>query len=135
MISPAISDDGKRVLYSLITDKSLRKNVNLFMLDLERNKSKIVSSLPGLNTGAIFAPDGRHIFLTLSHQGNAEIYEMNLKSRKLRRVTKNFAPDVDPSLNKEGTLMTFLSGRSGKAMIYTATVSYTHLTLPTICSV
>ena len=120
IISPAISHDGKRVLYSLITQKTLRRNVNLFLLDLEKNKSEIVSSFPGLNTGAVFLNDGANIALTLSHQGNAEIYSMNLKTKKLRRITKNYSPDVDPSVNKKGDLMTFLSGRSGKAMIYTA---------------
>ena len=120
IISPAISSDGTKVLYSLITQKTLRRNVNLFLLDLKKNKSEIVSSFPGLNSGAVFLNDGTHIALTLSHQGNAEIYSMNLKTKKLRRITKNYSPDVDPSVNKDGDLMTFLSGRSGKAMIYTS---------------
>ena len=44
---------------------------------------------------------------------------MNLVTRRKTRVTKHFADDVDPHINEAGDLMTFLSGRSGRAMIYT----------------
>ena len=120
VISPAISHDGTKVMYSLIkSGKSKSRNINLYLMDLKTRKSNVISSKKGINSGAIFMPDGEHIALTLSHTGNAEIYKMNLKTKKLHRITKHFAPDVDPAINVSGSLMTFLSGRPGKAMIYT----------------
>ncbi len=82
----------------------------------------MVSSRKGINSGAVFMPDGKHIALTLSHQGNAELYALNTETGATRRITKHFAPDVDPSINVTGTKMAFLSGRSGsgKPMIYVA---------------
>lgn len=119
VLSPAISNNGKKVLYSLIKSGiSKNKNINLFELDLETNKTRLISSIPGINSGAVYSHDDKSIFLTLSHTGNAEIYEINLNTLKRRRVTKHYAPDVDPSVTQDGTLMTFLSGRPGKAMIY-----------------
>ena len=44
---------------------------------------------------------------------------MNLKTGKKHRITTHFLDDVDPHINEDGSMMTFLSGRSGKAMIYT----------------
>ncbi len=44
---------------------------------------------------------------------------MNLKTKKLIRITKNYAQDVDPSMRADGERMAFLSNRSGPAMIYT----------------
>lgn len=64
-------------------------------------------------------PDGEHIALTLSHTGSADLYVMNLKTNSLRRLTNKPTPDVDPSINRDASLMTFLSGRAGAAMIYT----------------
>lgn len=120
VISPAFSHDRRYVLYSLIKNKiSKKRNVNLYVLDRKTKASRLVSSKVGINSGAIFLPDGEHIALTLSHEGNAEIYIMDLRTKKLRRITEHFALDVDPSFNKDGTLMTFLSGRSGAPMIYT----------------
>jgi TolB protein len=123
VISPAFSFDGKKVLYSLITNsRSKNRNVNLRILDVETGKSRTISKKKGINSGAVFMPDGEHITLTMSHEGNAELYALNLKSGRTRRMTKHFAPDVDPSINVSGSKMAFLSGRSGagKPMIYVA---------------
>ncbi len=118
VISPSLSMDGTKVLYSLIA-KGKKRNVNLRLLDITTGKSTLLSRRRGINSGAIFMPGGKDIALTLSHSGNAELYIMNLKSRKLKRLTRHFSPDVDPSISFDGDLMTFLSGRAGKAMIYT----------------
>lgn len=123
VLSPAFSFDGKKVLYSLINStKAKDRNVNLRLLDIETGTSREVSSRKGINSGAVFMPDGEHIALTLSHEGNAEIYKLNLATGATTRLTKHFAPDVDPSINVTGNKMAFLSGRSGagKPMIYIA---------------
>lgn len=121
VISPALSFDGNQVLYSLIKNgRSKKRNVNLRIMDIRTRKSRLLSSRSGINSGAVFMPDGKHIALTMSHGGNAEIYALNIKTKKTRRITKHFAPDVDPSINVSGTKIAFLSGRSGTGspMIY-----------------
>lgn len=123
VISPSLSFDGSQVLYSLIRNSNSKKrNINLYILDVKSGKSRLLSSRRGINSGAYFMPDGENIILTMTHHGNAELYAMNLKTKAERRITKHYAPDVDPSVNVSGTLMAFLSGRSGagKPMIYIA---------------
>ncbi len=123
IISPALNFDGSKVLYSLIKNsKSKKRNINLYILDIRTGESRVVSSRKGINSGAFFMPGGESIALTMTHQGNAEIYSLNLKSGDARRITKHYQPDVDPSINASGSKMAFLSGRSGggKPMIYTA---------------
>ena len=120
VISPAIGPQKKKVLYSLIRYNKGKKNVDLRILDLGTRKGRKLSSRPGLNSGAVFAPNGRSIYLTMSHQGNAEIYKMDLGTRKLQRITRYRGEDVDPSLDGSGNLMAFLSNRPGKAMVYIA---------------
>jgi len=119
VISPSFSPDNKRVLYSVITMKNKIQNVDLFIMDLATKKSKVISSKPGINSGAIFSNSGESIYLTLSYSGDSEIYEMQLASGDLRKVTSHFADDVDPSISADGQLMGFLSTRPGPAMIYT----------------
>ena len=126
VISPAISPDGKKVLYSLIQKRRgqrSQRNINLYLMNIATKKSYRLSSRKGLNTGSIFMPDGKNLLLTLSHVGNAEIYIMNIKTKALRRLTRHYTPDVDPSINRLGNKMAFLSGRSGMPMIYTADVN------------
>jgi TolB protein len=121
VISPAISPDKEKVIYSYVSNTKIKKrrNINLFVMDLKTRRSKLISNRSGLNSGAAFTSDGKEILLTLSHTGNADIYRMNLGSNKVRRLTTHYSDDVDPSLNADGSLMSFLSGRSGRAHIYT----------------
>lgn len=128
VISPALNSDNSKILYSTIESKWKKssrgginkvQNLNLYLFNMKNRKSRLISSLDGINSGAVFSDDPNKIYLTLSKTKNADIYEMNLKTRALRRLTTNRSDDVDPHLNKKGDLMTFLSGRPGKAMIYT----------------
>ena len=120
VISPAVSPDGRSILYSLIDETKKRgRNINLRLLDVKTKKSRLISSKKGINSGGVFTSDGKSIILTLSHQGNAELYKMSIATGALQRLTKHGAPDVDPSITSDGSLMTFLSGRPGKPMIYT----------------
>lgn len=119
-ISPAMSKDGRYLVYSLISNSNMMKrNNNLYLMDLKTKETKIISQRDGINSGAIFLPDGKSIALTLTISGNAEIYEMDLETKNLRKITNHFSSDVDPSITYDGKLMTFLSDRPGKAMIYT----------------
>jgi len=118
-ISPSMSRDGKYLIYSLIGSESKKRNIDLYLLDLKTKESKPISSREGINSGAIFSPSGKSIYLTLTSSGNAEIYEMSLDTKILRKITNHFSSDVDPSITQDGGLMTFLSDRPGKAMIYT----------------
>lgn len=119
VISPAISPQGDKILYTLIEKGKGKKQMKLFLLDLVTKKTKLISDNKGINSGGIFYSNGSEILLTLSEVGNAEIFSKDLVTGKLRRVTQHYASDVDPSINADGTLMTFLSNRAGKAMIYT----------------
>ncbi len=118
-VSPAMSKDGRYLVYSVIPGRETRKrNIDLYLMDLKTKETHVISSRDGINSGAIFNDSENSIFLTLTNSGNAEIYEMSLANASLRKVTNHFASDVDPSITADGRLMTFLSDRAGKAMIY-----------------
>lgn len=120
VMSPAISLSRKKILYSLIQKtRNKSRNNNLYVLDVDSGESRLISSRDGINSGAVFMPGDQSLALTLSHTGNAEIYEISLASKKIiGTLTKHSAPDVDPSINVDGSKMTFLSGRANKAEIY-----------------
>jgi TolB protein len=118
-LAPAFSPDNKKIIYSLIDSKKIIKNVELRELDLQTGNSKIISSKVGMNSGAVYAEDGKGIYATLTFKGNADIYYIDLATGSERAITSSFAEDVDPSITKDGKLLTFLSNRAGKAHVYT----------------
>ena len=64
--------------------------------------------------------------MTLSKDGNAEIYVMHLQNKRLRRVTQNPAIDTEPSWSPDGRFLVFTSDRGGKPQIYRIAVEGGH---------
>ncbi len=127
VLSPAVAPDNSKIMFSLIKQKKVVtrkkvhyiKNIDLMTYDLSSKKFDTVSSKPGINSGAIYTGRGNSVYLTLSYGGNPDVYELDLSSGRMRKVTSHYADDVDPSVTHDGSLMTFLSNRAGKANIYT----------------
>lgn len=123
ILSPAVSNDGKKLVYSLIDSTNSKSNVQLRILDLGTSEDKVLSNLSGINSGAVFLPGDKELVLTLSHSGNAEIYKLNLLSKKITPLTNHWAADVDPSVSRNGDKLVFLSSRPGKPMIYASSMN------------
>ena len=96
-------------------------NVSLYTLDLQTNKRVLTSFRPGVNSGAVFARDGKSIYLGMSlGSGSADIYKINLLGEIEFRLTKGPAGaiNVEPSLSPDGSKIAFSSERGGRPMIY-----------------
>ena len=119
IIGPAISPDKSKIVYTLIKNRGRIKRNELRLYDVRTRRDRLILGRKGINSGAVFTHDGTGLYLSLSFQGNTEIYNYDLKTRRTRRITKHFAVDVDPSINNREDQMAFLSSRSGSAMIYT----------------
>ena len=59
--------------------------------------------------------------LTYAADGNSDLFEMDLRSRKVRRLTDNGAIDTAPSYSPDGQQIVFESDRSGEQQIYVMT--------------
>ena len=82
-------------------------------------RARRVSKQPGLNTGASWSPDGRSIALTLSYEGNSELYRISPDDgRILARLTQSPAIDSSPSFSPDGAQIAFVSNRQGSPQIF-----------------
>jgi TolB protein len=77
-----------------------------------------VASYPGLNTGAVFSPDGAKIALTLSKDGNPELYTMDTQGGGLRRLTRTKGAESSPSWSADGQNIAYVSDDRGSPQIY-----------------
>lgn len=127
VLSPAVAPDNSKIMFSLIASRKevsrnkvrTIKNIDLKMYNLNSKSFSTVSDKPGINSGAVFGGRENVIYLTTTTSGNADIFEMTLPGGNMRKVTTNRADDVDPSITRDGNLMSFLSNRPGRAHIYT----------------
>jgi len=128
VISPAVSPDNRKVMFSLIQDHTQRsgarniqtKNIDLKEYEFGSKKFTTIANNPGVNSGAVYSADGKSIYFTMTTSGNADIYEMNLGGGRPRKITTHYGEDVDPTVTADGTRMSFLSNRPGRAHIFLA---------------
>ncbi len=119
VFSPAWSPDGKKISYSAYTTHERNiKNLDLFVLDMTTGDQKVISRKPGLNSGASWSPNGKEIALTMSYEGDPDIYLINADGQNVRKVTDHPALDVEPAWSSDGQRLIFSSGRSPLAHLY-----------------
>lgn len=118
IISPAPSFDGKKILYALLKSTDTSALGQIFLSDLEKGTITNIISRTEMITGAVFFPEGSKVALALNQKDSTNIFELDLISKGMRKITNHPSDNVDPSISQDGQLMAFLSGRSGPPMIY-----------------
>ena len=115
LLSPSWAPDARRVAYvSFETGRS-----TIVVQNLATGERTHVAAFPGINGAPEFSPDGRKLAMSLSRDGNSEIYTLDLGSRELRRITRwRTAIDTEPSWTADGDGLIFTSDRSGQPQIY-----------------
>ena len=65
-----------------------------------------------------FSPDGQQVVMSLEQGGNANIYSMDLRTRRTTRLTNSNAIDTSPSFSPDGSRVVFESDRGGRQQLY-----------------
>ena len=92
---------------------------DVLLINLATRKRSILSDMPGLNTGGALSPDGRETALTLSKDGQPNLYVKEIASGRLTRLTTTKrGADAAPCWSPDGKQIVFVSDRSGSPQLY-----------------
>jgi TolB protein len=97
----------------------MRGNPDLYVSGGAGGRPTQLSKYRGMNTGAAYSPDGSRIALTLSKDGNPEIYVISASNGAIiKRITDHKAIDTSPAWSPDGSQIAFVSDRNGGPQIF-----------------
>ena len=115
ILSPAWSRDQKKLAY--VSFKNNRSEVFVMTPFMKTVPIKL-PKFDGIASSPTWHPNGESIALTISKQGNKDIYLYDFKSKKLERLTKNISIDTEASFSPDGSKIAFTSNRTGQVQVY-----------------
>lgn len=111
---PRWSPDGYKLAY--LSYRKRRPYV--YLRNFLTGSDKLLFRYGGFKSPGSFSPDGSSIFLSVSVNGNADIFKFALKDEELKKVVSNHSIDVSPSVSPGEERIAFVSDRSGYPQIY-----------------
>lgn len=109
---PSWTLDAKSVLFTERGDAQ----ASLYSLPVDGGTKTLLCRERGSNSDARLAPDGSAIALTLTRDGNSEVYL--LARGRLSRLTKSWELDASPAWSPSSDRLAFVSTRLGSAEIF-----------------
>jgi TolB protein len=114
-LAPIWEPDATALIYT-----SLRSGYpDIYRIDLVSNRRTRIVAFPGLNLGGDVSPSGRELALTLSKDGNPELYVMGVGGGSMTRITRTpRAAEASPSWSPDGSRIVFVSDQAGSPQLY-----------------
>jgi TolB protein len=115
IISASWSPTGTQLAY--VSFES-RKPV-VYVHEVANGRRRLLANFRGSNSAPAWSPDGKQIAITLSRDGNSQIYMMDSAGNsEPRRLTQSGGIDTEPVYSPDGKFIYFVSDRGGAPQVY-----------------
>ncbi len=116
VLTPRFNPSAQEITYMSYPGNEQQPHVYLFNLDT--GQRELVGDFPGMTFAPRFSPDGQKVIMSLQPGSNANIYTMDLRSKRTTRLTDDAAIDTSPSYSPDGSKIVFTSDRGGSPQLY-----------------
>jgi TolB protein len=116
VLTPRFSPNTQQILYMSYAGNQPR----VFLRDLQTGREESLGKFNGMSFAPRFNHDGSRMLMSIASGGTTSIYEMDLRSRAMRRLTSTAGGiDTSPSYAPDGRTIVFNSDRGGSQQLYT----------------
>ncbi len=105
-LSPRWAPDGNRIVYTSFYHSGAP---DIFLMDLGTNQRMTFESFKGTNSGARFSPNGEQVAMTLSGEGETQIYVSDANGRRVSRRTYGDSVKASPCWSPDGSRIVYAS--------------------------
>ena len=116
LLTPRFSPTTQEITYASIGTEASR----VYIYNIDTGQKEIVGDFPNMSFAPRFSPDGQKVIMSLESEDgrNANIFELDLRSKQTRQITNVPAINTAPSYSPDGSRITFESDRGGTQQIY-----------------
>ena len=115
--SPRFDPTSQTIIYNAIVPDRANPNIprrRVYLYDIETGAQEAIDDYGFSNFAARFSPDGRSVIMSLTQDGNSDIFLLNLNRRgDPQRLTTDPAIDTSPSFSPDEEFIVFTSDRGG----------------------
>jgi TolB protein len=115
-LTPRFSPTLQEIVYMAYGENNGPPRV--YLQNIDSGRREMLGNFPGMSFAPRFSPDGTKVAMSLSQDGNTDLYEMDVRGRGMRRLTNTPAIDTSPSYSNDGTQIVFNSDRGGTQQLY-----------------
>jgi TolB protein len=90
----------------------------VMLMNIETGQREVVGDFPNMAFSPRFSPNGQTVVMSLQQQGASNIYSMDVRTKRLVRLTTTPAIDTAPSYSPDGAQIVFESDRGGSQQLY-----------------
>lgn len=104
-VEPDWGSGNRYLVYTMYN----RFSTDVVLIDREQHRHKRLAAFPGLNAGAALSGDNRQVALTLSRDGQVDLYVMDLAGGKPKRLTNSAGVEASPCWSPDNKTLCYVS--------------------------
>ena len=116
VMTPRFDNATRKIIYMSYNKMRIP---HVYVMDIASGRTNLLGSFPGMSFAPRFSPDGKSILMSIAKDGTTGIYEMNIASKRIRKLTSGRgAINTSPTYSPDGRYIVFCSDRDGSPQLY-----------------